>query len=136
MKGNIFTDIAAGVKATKKIRELRKEGADGVTVAPVKRIPMLGSVGCGFYDTMEGCAIGDCHSSVSREGRRSAQKAFHALDEDTRHRFSCSPKDGEFVIRARYFAELLRPVLSPKDYHNAMIALLRWDRHVKNGRHE
>lgn len=53
------------------------------------------------------------------------------LPYETQKKFLYSPKNGEFLERAQLWKTTLKPVLPDKEYREAMIAILRWYRHIK-----
>ena len=105
LKENIFTDIVAAVKVTGEIRKARKAGADAIQIRPVRTIPCV-SLPTGFLDVME---------------------VFSAFPEKTRRDLAFTPENpGEWVERARFLQEQLKPVLPPKMYHTVMICFIGW----------
>lgn len=126
MKNNLINDISTVAGIYKEIRKARKEGRS-VKVESKISVPVVGSVGCGFYDTIEGCTLSKCSSEIVE----ASQKAFNSLAPEIRRVFSQAPKDGEFVIRAFCWKELLKPVLTAKDSHIAMVEIIKWYIHIK-----
>ncbi len=114
--GNIFSDITTAVKLTGEVRKARKEGAN-LEVRKTWAVPML-KMGCWPW-TMESCLF-------YGEKWQPVVDVFDALPEDTQHALTFAPKDGEWTDRVRFWKEHLRPVLPPKQYHEALLILIRW----------
>lgn len=128
MRGNIFTDIAAAVKVTGKIREARKAGANAVQIKPVYTIPILKT---GYFtSTMEACLI-------YRDTFKAVCAVFETLPEAIQHDLTFTPKGpGEWVERARLWQQQLRPVLPPEMYHKVMALFIGHYAHCLRRRKE
>lgn len=125
MKGNIFTDIAATVEAGRKIREARKAGADAVRIEPIRIMP-IATLPLGFLDVMEGCSAWN----LGRETYQAAKEVFDSLPEKTKRDLAPTPeRPGEWVERARFWQNLLKPALPPKMYHAVMVKFISWYTH-------
>lgn len=122
LKPTLASDIAAGVAAVKAARKLRKQGANKVTIAATKSIPV---VDFGYWGwTPEWC--------LKYPGTRDTVRAvFHTFSKDVQHGLTFTPKHGEFAARARLWQEALRPVLSPKQYSDTVLVILDWLVQVK-----
>lgn len=125
---NLLSDVKASAKVFGELRKARKEGADGIriSVQPVKAYPII-ICGVSFYDTIEGCTLSHCAGEIEK----AAIEAFHDLAAEEQHRLSRDIADGEFVERANYWRELLKPVLSPKQLNRAMRQIVHWYIHIK-----
>ena len=125
---NLFSDVKASAKVFGKIRRARKEGADKIriNVHPVKNYPVI-SCGVSFYDTIEGCTLSHCAGEIEK----AATETFHNLTAEEQHRLSMDIPDGEFVERANYWRDLLKPALSPKQLSVAMEQIVHWYIHIK-----
>lgn len=111
---NLFHDIKAAVKFTGQMRKARKSGASGIQMRPVWTMPQVRFGVWGF--TMEGCLLGP---HVPRETRRAAIAAFNGLPDTTQHALTFTPEaPGEWIQRAKFWHDLLRPVLPPKEFHH------------------
>ena len=123
--GNIFTDIATAVKVTGTIREARKAGADAVRVKPIRIMPVA-ALPLGFLDVMEGCSAWN----LGRETYQAAKEVFDSLPEKTKRDLAPTPeRPGEWVERARFWQNLLKPALPPKMYHAVMVKFISWYTH-------
>lgn len=116
---NIVNDVKAVVQFFVDRRKARKEPVQQVK----HREPSVS-----FYDTVEGCVIWNLPPDIYEP----AARAFRELPYEVKHRMAFSPKNGEFCERAKLWKEeVLQPVLSQKQSSTAMIAILRWYRHIK-----
>lgn len=125
MKPNLFSDVIAAIRLVRAARTARKEGA-------VTTDQKTGQVPCyapfvSILDTVEGCVLLNCGAPIFS----AAQRAFRTLPHPEAHRMAFSPKDGEMAERAQFWKSLLRPYMTPNQLHTAMIAILRWYRHIK-----
>ncbi len=123
---NLVSDIRTAAEIFKDIRQERKNGNE-VTVKKRIVIPFMNN-GAGFYDTVEGCTLANCSKNVDDIAR----EAFDRLTREERHRLSFAPKDGEFMERARFWKELLKPLMTPSQYTEAITAILQWYIHIKH----
>lgn len=125
---NLLSDVKTSAKVFGEIRKARKSGADGVRVnaQPVKRLSIINS-GAGLYDTIEGCVLSRCDRGITK----AANEVFNALPVEERNRLAKDIENGEFIERADYWRELLKPVLSPKQLRDAMIQIIHWYIHIK-----
>lgn len=124
---NLVNDIRLSAIVFKEIRKERKHGADGikVTAQPVKSLPLIRCGG--LYSTVEGCVLSNCDKEIDY----AAGKMFGNLPYEEQHQMMFSPKNGEFIERANYWRELLRPALSPKQLNKAMREIVHWYIHIK-----
>lgn len=124
---NLLSDVKTSAKVFGEIRKARKNGADGVRVSaqPVKNLPFIRCGG--LYSTVEGCTLANCGKEIDC----AARKTFGNLPYDEQRRMMFSLKDGEFVERANYWRELLKPALSPKQLNKAMREIVHWYIHIK-----
>lgn len=81
----------------------------------------------GFLNTVEGCLLINCGQDIFFPARN----AFRMLPYETQKKFLYSPKSGKLLERAQFWKTTLKPVLPDKEYREAMIAILRWYRHIK-----
>lgn len=72
-----------------------------------------------FFDTVEGCVLWGLGEGIGGP----AWRVFQGLPSQQRVAFGNLPHPGERAARLRRWGCLLRPVLAPKDYHRAMLAL-------------
>ncbi len=112
---NMVNDVRAAVRFFVNRRRARKK--------PIEHSEPSVS----FYDTVEGCVIGNLGPNV----RNAAAGAFKALPYEVKHRMAFTPKNGEFFERAQIWSAILRPVLPQNQHSAAMIEILRWYRHIK-----
>ena len=122
LKPAIVSDLVVGVEAIKTARRIRKQGANKVTIATAKTVPV---VNFGYWGwTPEWC--------LKYPGTRDTVRAvFHSFSEDVQHKLTFSPNDGELVERAKLWQEALRPVLSAKQYSDTILVILDWLVQVK-----
>lgn len=123
---NLVKDVKAAAKVFCEIRKGRSEGRQ-IGVQTNIQIPTF-SMGCGFYDTVEGCTLSHCGQKIAD----SLDDAFMGLPFEERRRMTSVPEDGEFIERARFWSELMAPVLTPKQHHIAMMQILGWYVHIKH----
>lgn len=83
-------------------------------------------LGYSFLDTVEGCTI----CSQAKDAFNAAQEVFAEQPQEIKRQLSFAPKSGEFISRARFWRELLKPVLPASQYYDAMGAIYRWYRHI------
>lgn len=77
----------------------------------------------GFLNTVEGC----CLFATSRKNVYPTVKAvFDTMSPATRHALLFSPKSGEWVERAKFWRDTLRPALPDREYYIAMSIILKW----------
>lgn len=122
LKPAIVSDLVVGVEAIKTARRIRKQGANKVTIATAKTVPV---VNFGYWGwTPEWC--------LKYPGTRDTVRAvFHNFSKDVQHKLTFSPNDGELVERAKLWQEALRPVLSAKQYSDTILVILDWLVQVK-----
>lgn len=122
LKPSLLSDLVAGVAAIKTARKLRKQGANKVTIAATKAVPI---VDFGYWGWTP-------EWSLKYPGTRDTVRAvFHSFSEDVQHKLTFTPNDGEMAERARLWQEALRPVLSPKQYSDTILVILDWLVQVK-----
>lgn len=113
---NLLHDIGAAVKFAFQMRRARKAGAAAIQTRPVWTVPQKRFNLWGF--TMEGCLL---DLNVPSETRQEVISAFYTLPETTQHALTFTPEaSGEWIQRATFWRELLRPVLPPKEFHHVM----------------
>ena len=95
----------------------RRGGA--IRVKKKVQIPVIQSGG--FYSTVEGCALSHCEKEIVN----AAQRAFSRLSDSEKHRLKFSPKAGEFVERAAFWKDLLKPDMTEQQYRKAILTLIR-----------
>ena len=83
-------------------------------------------LGYGFLDTVEGCTI----CSRAKDAFNAAQEVFASQPEEVKRQLSFAPKSGQFVSRAHFWRDILKPALPTSQYYEAMIAIYRWYRHI------
>lgn len=115
---NILQDIKTAVNVFGEVRKARKNGASAVKVKPVYTVPVLHLSYWG--STMEGCLFYGQKWKPLRD-------VFDSFDEETQHVLTFAPKEQrEWVDRAKFWEEALRPALEPMLYHEAMIIIDHW----------
>ena len=119
---NLTTDIKTAVTIFTNIRKARKDGP--VKVEKMKEIPLI-VVGLHFYDTVEGCTLS--HYKAIDD---IAKKEFDKFPEVIKRKLTSAPEAGEFIDRVILWKETLRPVLTDKQYHTAMKAIISWYIHI------
>lgn len=118
MRG-IISDLAIGVQAVKVARKARKHGATGVTVAPVKTIPIIDF---GYWSwTIE------ADLNFSKETRKAVKAVFYGLDEKVQRFLTIPPKEnGDWLKRVQLWQVVLKPTLAPEQYSEAMLTIINW----------
>lgn len=115
---NIFSDIATAIKLTGEVREARKEGTK-VEIQQVFRVPVLKPSYWGF--TMEACLLDD------RKTRRAVLAVFSTFSKPVQHALTFTPENpGEWIARAKFWQQKLKPSLPPKMYHAVMARFTGW----------
>lgn len=115
-----FTHLMNSVKlACKSYRAMEQS-------AKVRRKIECYTIGYSFLDTVEGCTI----CSRAKDAFNAAQEVFAAQPEEVKRQLSFAPKSGEFVSRAHFWRDILKPSLPTSQYYEAMIAIYRWYRHI------
>lgn len=116
---NILQDIKTAATVFGKVREARKNGADAVQIKPVYIVPAFKPTY--WTGTMEACLV------RGGETEKAVRDVFYLLPEETQHSLTFSPKkSGEWVKRARFWQQQLKPALPPKTYHDVMILFIEW----------
>lgn len=111
----VKNSIAAAGDARKSYTIRKAGGRPAVCpTVPVYR------VGLSFLDTLEGGALFEIDQKTA--GKISG--AFKALPEETRKRYTATPAPGGYLERLQEWSELIRPVLTETEYHEARRVLL------------
>ena len=119
---NILQDIKTAVKLTAEVRRARMEGANGIQVTPIYKVPRV-SFGPAYYSTIEGCLSWE----LGKEVDKSVMKFFKSLPYETQMWLSFTPEGPwEWAERARFWQRELKPILPPKMYHSIMIRFVSW----------
>ncbi|MCI9135444.1 MAG: hypothetical protein HFI31_14865 [Lachnospiraceae bacterium] len=119
MKNNILTDLKTSARLFLDIRKERKNWAE-IVVEKKKVFPLIQTGG--FYGTVEGCTL----SHLDRAIVLKAQEAFKELPDEIKHQLQFLPKNGEFIERARFWRDILSPVMDGKQCHIAMLDIIHW----------
>ncbi len=109
-------NIIAAAGDARKSYSIRKAGGKSAVSLTV---PVY-SVGLSFLDTLEGGALFEIDQKTA--GKISG--AFKALPEETRKRYTAPPAPGGYLERLQECSELIRPVLTETEYHEARRVLL------------
>ena len=129
---NIFTDVLTAVKLTGEIRKVRKSGASAAQIKPVYTVPYV-TFKPAYLNTIEGCLTWKC----GRDADRAVMEVFKSLPYEVQRRLDFSPQEpGEWVERARFWQQQLKPVLPPKMYYSVILQLLEWYIHCIKVRKE
>lgn len=116
---NILQNIKTAAGVFGAVRKARKAGADAVEVKPVYTVPMLKTTYWAW--TIEACLMrgGDTEKVV--------RDIFYSLPEETQHSLTFSPgKPGEWVERARFWQQQLKPALPSKMYSDVITLFIGW----------
>ncbi len=112
----ILHSIKTAIEAAVERRQARKAGAGAIVQQyvsmPVMRFSYWGA-------TMEFCLL-------KGEAEKAVKAVFYGFDEETQHALTFSPEAGEWPERLRFWQKALRPVLSPKLYHEVMEKFYSW----------
>lgn len=121
----ILQDIKAAANVFGEVRKARKAGAAAVQIKPVYTMPAV-TFKPAYFNTIEGCQTWKC----GFEAERAVMEVFKGLPYEMQRRLEFSPKEpGEWIARARFWQEHLRPALPPKTYHDVMLTLVSWYAH-------
>jgi len=94
----------------------------------VKQIPVY-ILKPAYYNTVEGCYLSNCGQKVNAAGR----SAFKSMPYEQQRAMEFSPKDGEYVERAKLWLEALRQTTAArKEQHAAMVGILSGYRQIKH----
>ena len=129
MKNNILTDLKTLALLFLDMRKARKCGTE-IKLEEKAQIPVCQSES--FYNTVEGCTL----SNIDHEIWNRTMDGFRRLPSEEKHRMQFSPKDGEFVDRARVWKDILSPLMTEKQCHIAMCRISHWYIHIKQMRKE
>ena len=121
---NVISDAKVAFGIFRDMQKSRKDGTE-IVVDKKLQIPLIRSGG--FYNTVEGCTL----SKLDKKIVDKAEEIFNGLSAEDKHRLQFSPKDGEFAEGARFFKNILRPVMSEKQCHIAMNCIIHWYIHIK-----
>ncbi len=86
------------------------------------------ATGCGFYATVEGCALNHI-PAIDRK----CYPVFSAMPPEFKRRYAFSPKDGtgEYRNRLQELSKIFRPVLTEKEYRRMRQELIKSYRRCK-----
>lgn len=127
-KNTIFTDFKTAANLFGELRRARKNGSE-VRIQRTIQVPYV-NLGPGFLDTVEGCTLIHCGKDVFER----VLEVFSGLPYEQKHCLVFAPKDGEFISRAQFWRNTLKPVLSARQYYIAICAILQWYIHIKTSR--
>lgn len=119
---NILQDIKTAAGVFGAVRKARKAGADAVEVKPVYVVPYRKPQGGHWFVGTPEAHILSRHQEIYNAVR----DVFQTLDNDTQYSYLFTPKDGGWADRIRFWQDLLRPALDPKQYYEAMAVILPW----------
>ncbi len=122
---DLIKDIGTVARVFNDIRNARKEG-EVIKIQKFREIPVY-ELGPGFYSTVEGCTL----SWLDQETVKIISAAYDELPIEDKMRLAISPKDGEFVERAYFWHDMMKPVLTEKQLHLAFNKILCWYIHIK-----
>lgn len=112
---NIFSDIKTAIKLTGEVHKARREGAAGLEIRRMRRIPVIDTPCWGW--TMEGSLFYEAKWQPIRE-------VFGGFPEEQQRALTFTPEQpGEWVERARLWQHELRPALPDALYHEAMLKI-------------
>lgn len=115
----VLSDIRTSCDVFRNLRRVRSEGG----TAQIKKIWQFPVVNIGYWGfTLEACIF-------QEDYRFAIMHAFNNFDEETQKACTFVPAVGEWGNRVRLWQEALRPVLPPKDYHNAIQTLIWYGIH-------
>ncbi len=98
-------------------------------IKPVDNIKTCTSIEMGYslLDTVEGTVLYNCGKNIYTK----ANGFFKTLPYETKRFLAFSPNDGEYIDRAKFWKQALKPILSEKEYRIAVRRLLHWFIHCK-----
>lgn len=124
-KNTILTDFKTDVNLFGDLRRARKNGSE-VQIQRMIQVPYI-NAGPGFLDTVEGCTLMHCERDIFER----ILEVFSGLPYEQKRCLAFAPKDGEFISRAQFWINTLKPVLTARQYHIAIDAILHWYIHIK-----
>lgn len=119
---NLIKDIKTAVSLFLDMRKTRKDGTE-IVLKKRKVIPIIQTGG--FYNTVEGCILSRYEGICDV-----AEVAFDKLPDKVKYQLQFSPKSGEFTKRANLWRVMLKPVMTDKQYHIAIRAIIGWYIHI------
>lgn len=115
---DLINDISTAIGVVGYMRRARAEGKD-VVPQMVRRYPRVAR-DPSFFETIEGCMF----ASKDRLMRNTVWRVFEILPHEDRKALCSSPENGRFLARTQLWRAELEAVLPPKQYHEAMGAIL------------
>ena len=123
----IWNDLKVAGGLFIDMRKARKRGSE-IRLEKKVELPFIQTGG--FYNTVEGCTL----DRLDREITHKAEEAFCSLSEEEKYKMQFSPKNGEFVERARFWRNTLSPFMTEKQCYIAMHCIIHWYIHIKQMR--
>lgn len=118
----MMCNISDSLKAISTIEQARR-GGDPAQHSPARRVPVIRTGYWGW--TLEATVFGGTTKLIEY----AARFVFYRLDEQAQRAFTFTPMPGQWVERAKFWSEQLKPLLPPVQHYTAMIALVGWFRH-------
>ncbi len=121
----ILQDIKTAASIFGEVRKARKNGASAVQIKPVYAMPRV-TFKPAYMNTIEGCQTW----KLGRDVDRAVREVFESFPCEVQRRLEFAPeKSGEWVERARFWQQHLKPALPPKMYHAVMRLFISWYAH-------
>lgn len=120
---NLIKDIKTAANLFLNMRKARKDEVE-VVLEEKKALPFIRTGG--FYGTVEGCVLNHLENEIGDKARA----AFNELPDEVKYQLQFAPKGGEFKERADLWRATLRPVMTERQYHTAMRAIIDWYIHI------
>lgn len=121
-KHSLLHDLAAAVKLTMRLRRAERKKYTA-NISAQQAVPVIKTSHWAW--TPEASLQYPKHPAETREAVRAA---FCALDEEAQRRMTFAPgrHPGALVERAKFWESVLKPSLTPAQYHAAMLTILDW----------
>jgi len=125
IKMQFLQNIRTAANVFGAVRKARKAGADAVQIRAVYSVPVYVPKPA-FLNTIEGCQAWNS----GRDVYKAVLEVFKSLPYETQRRLEFTPKGpGEWVERAQFWQQQLKPALPPEMYCDVMILFIHWYAH-------
>ena len=120
---SLLRDLFAAVKLTMALRrEERKKSAENIRDQPTQTVPRIKS---GYWGWTGEAMLTYPKTPKGTEGAVVA--IFKTFDEETQHALTFTPYTShDWLERAKFWQQALKPHLPPKQYSAAMLTMLAW----------
>lgn len=116
LKTAVLSDLRAAGQVYRQMRQARAEGTP-IRFERRRRLPVVRL--SHWHATMEGCLL-------SGETGTAVRDVFHTFSEQQQRALTFTPCDGAWCERVIFWKKQLKPALSPRQYHDAMLKIVHW----------